>query len=100
MEVVKDIKKGITVNKIAKKHSIDNGTVYNIAKKLSIDEKYIKDGRVKKVYCYETGKIYKSTSKAEDDIGIRKGNVYRVANGSRNYCTGLNGNKYTFKYIQ
>lgn len=97
--IIKDIKKGITYHKISKKYNVDPKHVFNIAKRYHIHDKCFKDGRTKKVYCNETKTTYISTSKAEEELDIKKGNVYRVANGSRNYCKNNQGVKFTFKYI-
>lgn len=97
--IIEDFKSGVSITAIAKKYEVDYGHVVNVAKKYDVYEEYYKDIRVKKVYCFETNTIYESTSEAEKLLSINKGNVYRVANGSRNFCRNKDKNKFTFKYV-
>ncbi len=101
VSIIEDIKKGIVFYKISKKHNVDSTHVHNIAERYNLKEKYYKDGRgMRKIYCYETDKVYPSMSQTCRELNVSGNNIiYEYFKGKTKYVKSRDGKKYTMKFV-
>lgn len=99
--IIKDYKSGMSMKKVADKHSTGVTVVKGVLKRNNIKTRTQKDRQTKLVKCIKTGEIYSSVKEVSELFGIPHMVLYRHLNGNRKSAGvhPITGEKLTWEYV-
>lgn len=100
--IIKDYNRGMTLKKVADKHSTGVTVVKNVLKQNNVKIRTNGESRTKLVKCIKTGDVYSSVKEISELFNIPPNVLYRHLNGERKTAGEhpITGEKLTWEYVE